>query len=81
MHEAEPGIVHPQHRALRQDASKEMKDENGLLMSFCALATALAYLLQLLVMLVALQVLPGSSPAQNDVLAAPMAAKLNRNFN
>ena len=63
MHEAEPGIVHPQHRALRQDASKEMRDENGLLMSFCALATALAYLLQLVVVLLALQAFPGSFPA------------------
>ena len=81
MHEAEPGIVYPQRGASGQDASKEIKNENGLLMSFCALATALAYLLQLPVMLLALQVLPGFSPAQSGVLVASMAAKLNRNFN
>ena len=80
MHEAEPGIVYPQRGASGQDASKEMKNESGLLVSFYALATDLAYLLQLPVVLLALQVLPGCSPAQSGVLAALMAAKLNRNF-
>ena len=48
-----------------------------MLLAFYALDIVLACPLQLPVVLLALQVLPGCSPAQSDVVAAPMAAKLN----
>ena len=81
MHEAEPGMVYPQHRTTSLDASKEMKNENELLVSFYALTTVLAYLLQFAAVLLALQVPPECPLAQNDIFAAPMTAKLKRNFN
>ena len=74
-------MVHPQHRTASLDASKEMKDENGWLVSFYALATVLAYLLRFAAMLLALQVLPGCPPAQSGAFTAPMAAKIYKNLN
>ena len=77
-----PGLALPVHE--KESTPKKVsvkRSYNGLLMSFYALAAVLAYLLQLLVVLLTLQGCLGYSPAQSGVLAAPFAAKLDRNAN
>ena len=52
-----------------------------MLVAFYALAIVLVCPLQLPVVLLALQVLPGCPPAQSGAFTAPMAAKIYKNLN